>query len=251
MSEHSNHEQAPDLGAETCHTKMGFRGGLRRIGPIATHLSFWVVAVMVLGVGVTHYLPSLTHVLLPNTDLYPGVHTLGRILLLIPVTISAFSFGRTGGIITLGLTILVMLPRALWFSDHPVDATTQTLAVSMVGYLMIRLVETEEREATLRQEPVARMRSFNAMCSIVAKSLELDQVLNATLDKATEVTHLEVGWMCTVDNHSEELVLRAHRAWGRRRFRIWDAVLWDRGFVGALSNPDSPSFWKLHLRSAS
>lgn len=88
-----------------------------------------------------------------------------------------------------------------------------TMAAGVVCYLIPRMLDPEEeREKSGRQEAVARMRSFNAMCSIVAKSLELEQVLNETLDKALQVTHMDVGWMCTFDQRTGELVLRAHQA---------------------------------------
>ena len=177
-----------------------------------TSRTLWIVVALLVGITAIHYVSSpQVQPLIPTIGVSPRRHAVERILFLVPVVAASFAFGRAGGVAALVVAVLVMLPRAIWLSARPVDALTELVAVGLVGCLILWLVETEEPERPRRREAVARMRSFNAMCSIVAQSLELEEVLNRALEKALEVTDLDVGWMCSLDRQSGELLLCAHR----------------------------------------
>jgi signal transduction histidine kinase len=172
---------------------------------------FWILVGMMVAITLIHYLTPQIRPLLPSLDVLLSRHAVERTLFVLPVAAATFAFGRTGGVITLVTAVLIMLPRVMWLSAYPVDAVIETVATAVVGYLVLWMVETQEREKSLRQEAVARMRAFNAMCAIVSKSLELEQVVNEALDKALEVTGQEVGLMYFLDRQGGELVLCAHR----------------------------------------
>ena len=195
---------------------------------------------MMVGITSIHYLTPQTRSLLPSVELSLSRHTVERILFVLPVAAATFLFGQTGGMLTLTLAMLIMLPRVVWLSARPMDAMVETVATGIVGYLIIWMVKTEESERSLRQEAVARMRSFNAMCSIVAKSLELDQVLNETLDKALEVAGLEVGWMYSLDRQAEELVLCAHRGLDGETVRNLERLRLGEGLCGRVAESGEP-----------
>jgi signal transduction histidine kinase len=201
---------------------------------------FWILVAMMVGITIIHYLTPQVRPLLPTSGLWLSRHAVERILFVLPVAAATFAFGQLGGIITLVISVVVMLPRVIWLSDHPMDATVETMATGVVGYLVLWMVETEEREKSLRQEAVARMRSFNAMCSIVAKSLELDQVLNETLDKALEVTNLEVGWMSSLDRQAGELLLRAHRGLDEKAIQNLKRLRLGEGLCGRVARSSEP-----------
>jgi len=201
---------------------------------------FWILVTMMVGIAVIHYLTPQIRPLLPNIGVSLSRHAVERILFVLPVAAATFAFGELGGIITLVVAVLIMLPRAFWLSDRPVDAMVETIATGVVGYLVLWMVETEEREKSLRQEAVARMRSFNAMCSIVAKSLELEQVLNEALDKALEVTGLDVGLMYFLDRQSDELVLSAHRSLAEDSVRDLERLRLGEGFCGRVARSGEP-----------
>jgi signal transduction histidine kinase/putative methionine-R-sulfoxide reductase with GAF domain len=172
---------------------------------------FWILVVMLVGITVIHYLTPQIRPLLPNTGVSLRRHAVERILFVLPVAAATFAFGEVGGIVTLVISVLIMLPRVFWLSDRPVDALVETVATGVVGYLVLWMVETEEREKSLRQEVVSRMRVFNAMCSIVAQSLELERILNDALDVALEFTNLDAGLIFLLDPQTDELVLRTYR----------------------------------------
>jgi signal transduction histidine kinase len=201
---------------------------------------FWILVAMMTAITVIHYLTPQIRPLLPNVDLFLSRHAVERILFVLPIAAATFAFGQSGGIIALIIAMLIMLPRVIWLSAYPVDALTETVATGVVGYLVLWMVETEEREKSLRQEAVARMRSFNAMCSIVAKSLELEQVLNEALDKALEVTDLEVGLIYYLDRQANELVLCASRGIPEKSAQDAGRLQLGEGLCGQVARSGDP-----------
>jgi hypothetical protein len=115
---------------------------------LAGERSAWIILAMVSLLTVLHYVR-------PPIVLFPGGvlerHGVERIILLLPIAGATFAFGQAGGLITLGLAILIMLPRVFWFSKFPGDALVEVLAVGFVGYLLIWIITTQDREKRLRQ----------------------------------------------------------------------------------------------------
>ena len=200
--------KAPTTG-RTPHSK-AIPPCVERIRDTVATSYFWILVAMMVGITFIHYLTPQIRPLLPPLDVFLSRHAVERTLFVLPVAAATFAFGRTGGVTTLIASVLIMLPRAIWLSMVPADAIVETVATSVVGYIVLWMVETEEKEKSLRQEAVARMRAFNAMCAIVAKSLDLEEVLNEALTKALQVTDLEVGLVFLLDPQAEELVLCAH-----------------------------------------
>ena len=64
-------------------------------------------------------------------------HSLDRILIVLPVVYTAFVYGLRNGLIGLGIGILIMLPRALFFSPSRADAIVESLEVIMISGLII------------------------------------------------------------------------------------------------------------------
>jgi signal transduction histidine kinase len=201
---------------------------------------FWILVAMMVGISLIHYLTPQMRPLLPEVGLLLRRHAVERIIFVLPVAAATFAFGQTGGIITLAIAIVIMLPRAIWLSVYRVDAVIETVATGVVGYLVLWMVETEEREKSLRQEAVARMRSFNAMCSVVAKSLELEQILNEALDRALEVTDLELGLMFFLDRQAQDLLLCAHRGLEEEAVRDLRRLRVGEGLCGRVAQSGEP-----------
>jgi len=213
---------------------------IRRLRSAMTTRNFWILVAVMVGITAIHYLTPQMRVLLPDLGIFLHRHAVERILFVLPVAAATAVFGQIGGVATLILAVLIMLPRVIWLSDHPWDAIVETLAAGVVGYLVLSMVDSEEREKSLRQEAVARMRSFNAMCSIVAKSLELEQILNEALDKALEVTDLEVGLMYLLDRQSDELALSAHRGLAKNSVRDLNRLRLGESLCGEVAQTGEP-----------
>lgn len=218
---------------------------MRRLRIRLTSGYFWVVVLMLSGLTAVHYSALPMRPFLSDVGVIVTRHGVERIIFLLPVVIATSVFGRMSGLIVLGIGLSVMLPQAIWLSSHPADAIAESIAVGVVGYLVLQTgetedvqaedVRTEDREKSLRQEAVARMRSFNAVCSIVAKSLELEQILNEALDKVLEVTDLEVGLMYLLDSPADALVLSAHRGLSEERLPALSRLRLGEGLCGQVA----------------
>ena len=91
------------------------------------------------------------------------------------------------------------------------DSFVETMSVAVVGYLVIWMIETQEREKRLRQKAIEELETMNAIAVTVSKSLDLDEILDTALSKVLEVMRLEAkGGVFLLDAEGQKLHLRAH-----------------------------------------
>jgi two-component system sensor histidine kinase DegS len=148
---------------------------------------------------------------LPLASLSLTRHAIERIVFILPVAGATFAFGQVGGLITLGAAILLMLPRVFLFSSYPVDAALETVGVVVVGYLVIWMINTQERDKRLHQQVAKELETVNAIAVTVSQSLDLDEILNQALGKVLEVMELEAGGgIFLLDEEEQKLHLRTH-----------------------------------------
>jgi hypothetical protein len=129
--------------------------------PIVLQRSFLILAAMLMALTALHYFTPQARPLF-LTPYVMERHAIERIVFLMPIAGATFAFGQVGGWITLLLSILIMLPRALFLSPYPGDALAETAAVGVVGYFVIWMIQTQENEKRLRQKAVLRLRTLNA-----------------------------------------------------------------------------------------
>lgn len=176
--------------------------------------SFWILAAMLVGIALLHYLTPQVRFLSPDDGGAPLTvwrHAAERIIFILPVAGATFAFGQVAGLITLALAVAIMLPRVFLISPYPGDALLETAAVAVVGYLVTWIIEVQEREKTLRQDAVSRLRTIGSVTSIVTESLQLEQILNRALDSVLDVTQVETGRIYLLDAETGDLILAAHR----------------------------------------
>jgi len=190
---------------------------------------------MLAAIALLHYSTPQIRLLLPPVNAFMSRHAVERILFVLPVAGATFAFGQVGGLVTLALVILIMLPRAIWISPHPVDACIEIVATAVVGYLVTWMIETRAREKALRQKTVSQLRAIHAVTAIVTGSLELEQILNDALDKVLEVMGLEAGLMFFLDKQAQELVLAACRGVSEESAAELDRLRLGEGFCGRVA----------------
>jgi hypothetical protein len=117
---------------------------LTRLRQAASRRSFWILGAVLIAVTALHYFSPQVRPL-PLTPYPLERHAVERIIFLIPVAGAAFAFGQIGGLITLALAILLMLPRAFLISPSPTDAILETIAVALVGYFIVWAIESQAR----------------------------------------------------------------------------------------------------------
>jgi putative methionine-R-sulfoxide reductase with GAF domain len=136
---------------------------------------------------------------------------IGRIIFILPVAGATFAFGQAGGLITLAIAVLLMLPRVFLISPYPIDAFVETMGIAVVSYLVIWMIETQEREKSLHQKAVEELETVNAIAVTVSQSLDLHEILDKALGKVLEVMGLEAkGGIFLLDAGEQKLYLRVH-----------------------------------------
>ena len=175
------------------------REGWRRV--VRTR-SFWILALVLLGTTLLHYCTPQIRLLAshPLTR-----HAVERIVFIIVALSATFVFGQAAGLVTLGLVVVLMLPRALLISPNPLDATAEVVATGLAGYLVVRMSARERRAAS-------RLKTINAVTSALIQSLELEQILDSVLDRILPVMKVEAAGVYLLDEESQGLTLVAHRS---------------------------------------
>ena len=171
-----------------------------RLKKVRGNRSFWILVVMLVGITFLHYctpqIRSLASYSLTR-------HAIERILFILVIVSATSTFGHMGGLVALALVVLLMLPRVFLISPHPVDALVEVIAVAFIGYLVVWMLGGKQRA-------VSRLKTINAVTSVLTQSLELEQILNDVLDRILEVMNVEAGAVYLVDEEEQGLTLIAH-----------------------------------------
>jgi signal transduction histidine kinase len=176
-----------------------------------TRPAFWVVAALLLATTVIHYLTPQVRWLPFSAEAFLSRHAVERILFVLPVAVATLAFGWRGGALTLALSVLVMLPRAIWISPTPADASVETAATVLVAGTVVWAIEAQAREKRLHQKMVSQLQALNSITTIVTGSLELEQILTGALDQVLQVLSLDAGLLFTADRRAQRLTLVAYR----------------------------------------
>ena len=171
-----------------------------RLKKVRGNLSFWVFVVMLAGVTFFHYCTPQVRSLASYSLTR---HATERILFILVIVNATSIFGHVGGLVTLALVVLLMLPRVFLISPYPVDAFVEVIAVAFTGYLVVWMLGGKQRA-------VSRLKALNAVTSVLIQSLELEQILNDVLDRILEVMNLEAGAVYLLDEEGQGFSLIAH-----------------------------------------
>lgn len=99
---------------------------------------FWFVVAMFVVVIILHYPQQFPFwgASAPFSFLGLTRHAVERVLLLVPIAYAGFVFGTGGGIASLVAACLVMLPRVIFVSPTPMDASFEGAGVIIMGGLL-------------------------------------------------------------------------------------------------------------------
>jgi len=211
-----------------------------RLKGAMTSRHFWIIVAMLAASTFLHYYftPQIRLSLLASFPLTR--QAVGRFIFILPVVGAAVAFGQTGGLVTLGLSILIMLPRALLFSPYQADALLETIGVAVVSYLVIWMIETQNKEKRLRQKAVEELATVNAIAVTVSQSLDLDEILDKALSRVLEVTGLDAGLIFLFDKQIEELILTAYQGVSKDCAEGVDLLKLGEGFCGRVAQSGEP-----------
>ncbi|HEY42863.1 MAG TPA: GAF domain-containing protein [Anaerolineae bacterium] len=108
----------------------------------------------------------------------------------------------------------------------------------IVGYQWrVRSIEARSRELKFQVESRTKeLASLNDIASTVSQSLELDSMLNATLDKLLQVLDLDTGAIYVIDQSTKELQEVCHR----NPSKMFDHLFRDEGFTVDVAQTGDP-----------
>lgn len=177
---------------------------LGRILKVVSSPYFWLVlAMFVVGV-ILHYPQQILGIDSPSLLSFLGLerHAMERVFLLVPVTCAGFVFGTGGGLLSLVVALVIMLPRAIFLSVYPADALFETGAVVITGGL-VNLWFHIHRGDIIRRRRAEEM---------LAKIVDSSSVPSFVINKQHKVTH----WNTAVESLSglkREEIIGADRQW--------------------------------------
>lgn len=184
---------------------------LKKVSSLIGNPSFWLIVAMMAFCVFLHYGPhvDILKAISPTVQLGLTRNVMVRILFLLPVTYAAFIFGIRGGLITLAVAAVAMVPRIILISEAPLDASLETASVVVVGGLVVLFFQSQQAERKRRMDNERRLAALNAVSQIISGSLELNQVLGGALSKTKEVMAVDVAQIRLVDTLTQELYIAA------------------------------------------
>jgi two-component system sensor histidine kinase DegS len=177
-------------------------------------------------IGVVLHYPEEFH--LPS--FFPSVgltrHAIERILFLLPIAYASYIAGTRGWIASSIVALAIMIPRVFWVSQYETDAFVETCAVIMVGGIVNLWFTIYRREKNRSEQALAslavtqnelrsyvqllsenekRLSALNEVSDAVSRSLELEDVLGAAVEKVTEVMDVDIVLVFLLDDEKQEL----------------------------------------------
>jgi signal transduction histidine kinase len=165
----------------------------QRDGVRALALYPWIILVLIVFTTALHYLTPQTRSLPVPANAILERHTVERFLFVLPVIVATYAFRWKGGLLTLVITVLIMLPRVFWVTPFPTNALIETLAAAATGGLAIWTIDAQARQRALCQKAASRLSALNAVSEEITSELELDKVLPKVLEIAEDLVGADAG----------------------------------------------------------
>jgi len=171
--------------------------------------ALWLVAILFVLITVVHYQAVIYPVSLVDFLAKLGLspRTLERVLYLIPIILASFLFRGWEGLGVALAAVICMLPAAVIDTETAFGALLEVGAVALVGCLVALGVGWFRKEYQQR----ARLVALNYISNVVSQSLELEEILESSINSILEVMDVDAVMIFLLDKETRELRLRAHR----------------------------------------
>ena len=184
-------------------------------------------------------------------------HTIERNLFLLLALYTGFVFGILPTLIILGMSLLVMVPQALFYSANRSDAILEVLLVTIAGlafaYWMnvkegddrrykkavTALENTQEQLQSRIREARAnarRLATLNTISNALSQYLEPAKVIETAVEMVGEVMEVEVILVYTIEPRQEDMVLTAYEGISPDSAAELDRVKIGEGFNGQVAD---------------
>jgi two-component system, NarL family, sensor histidine kinase DegS len=224
---------------------------------------FWIIAALFIIGIILHYPQQILHISSPTALTFMGSRGFSaeRIFFMIPIFYAGFAFGLPGGIISLLLSIVIMLPRATIVSSDRADAVLDIITISIVGIMLNLWLEGHRRERGRRDQAfqtleVARheiqqyvqavennekaLSTINAVCLVASQSLDLQKILDTTVERIQVAMDLDIVMAFLVNEKTQELEPIAHRGVSTEFIQGLKGLKVGEGFNGTVAKTGEP-----------
>jgi len=131
---------------------------LRRSPKLLLNFHFWIVMALFGGSVLLHYpqiIPFIEPVE-PDSFLFLTRHSIGRLVLLLPVTYAALVFGLSAGLASLAAAVLIMLPN-LFLLPQIIDDYIEMAGIVVIGLVVNLWLESYWSDKKHRQQAYTRL----------------------------------------------------------------------------------------------
>ena len=209
-------------------------GVLRRPG-------FWLLVAALVLITIPYYQEAIKHPAF-MTNLWDNLgldrHAFERILYLAPIIWAGFIFGFRAAFAVAIVSLICMLPRAIFISEHPTDAVFETIAVFVVGCVVAFSFGTLRKERERRIQLVV----LNEISSVLSESLQLSQLLGSSIDSLLSMIRVDAALVFLMDRETDELVIAAHRGVSDEFAQSISRVKLGESFNGKVAQNGEPLF---------
>jgi len=177
------------------HISSGLLSSARRV---IRSPHFWaVLAIFAIGI-ILHYPEQLIPWGASAISSFLGTtrHTAERVFFLIPITYASFIFGLRGGIASLVAAGFIMLPRAIFISQVPVDAILESSGVIIVGGVV-------NLWFYMHRKDIAQRRSIE---EALVRIIDGSSIPSFVINKQHKVTHWNTAIEALTGIKREEII---------------------------------------------
>lgn len=226
---------------------------------------FWSLVVIFVLLTLHYYDDQTSFRIFSSPDMSLGVtrHTIDRILYLVPIALSSLIFGLRGGFLMITAAFLAMIPRAIFISSTPMNALWETLVITLIGSLVPLGLEhykeqeeqlevtKEQLESTQRelssatkisQEQEKQLSAINTFTAMLSQSLDLEQVLQTTIDMVMDIMHVDVVLVFSLAEDRESLKLISYTGVQEKSAENLDGMRLGENPCGRVAETGEPFF---------
>ncbi|MBA7636377.1 hypothetical protein ES703_43995 [subsurface metagenome] len=224
---------------------------------------FWLIIIVFTLCCLLHYaeLVGIPGTLSPSLHFGLTRHSLDRILFLLPVIYSSFTFGRKGALITSLAALAAMLPRAIFISPAPGDALVETGGILVIGMVASWGIWTRAQERDKTKAALAELHSahevlqhyvqsarrdekrrtiLSTISALLGASLQLEKTLQMAIHMVSELMEVEVTLIFSLDEENNKLKLVAYEGVSDEFARAVDGQEIGSGYYGEVAKTSQP-----------
>ncbi len=224
---------------------------------------FWLIIIFFTLCCLLHYaeLIGIPGTLFPSLHFGLTRHSLDRILFLLPVIYSSFTFGRKGALITSLAALAAMLPRAIFISPALGDALVETGGILVIGIVASWEIWTRAQERDKTKAALAELHSahevlqryvqsarrdekrrtiLSTISALLGASLQLEKTLQMAIHMVSELMEVEVTLIFSLDEENNKLKLVAYEGVSDEFARAVDGQEIGSGYYGEVAKTSQP-----------